>query len=56
MNVNGTLVKAFSKNVKSGQTIRSKILALLENLLVTEVIGLSNLQVEKGCNSPILGI
>lgn len=56
MDHHGTLVKAFSKNVRVGLATKAKILALLENLKVTKVGGLSNLLPERGFyNSSILG-
>lgn len=56
MDHHGTLVKAFSKNVRVGLAIKAKILTLLENLKVTKVGGLSNLLLERGFyDSSILG-
>lgn len=43
---NGIVVRVFSKLVGEGLAIRAEILALLEDLLQTRTLDLSNLQVE----------
>ncbi|RVW31173.1 hypothetical protein CK203_097677 [Vitis vinifera] len=45
---NGIVVRVFSKLVGEGLAIRAEILALLEDLLQTRTLDLSNLQVEGG--------